>query len=158
MWWMDILTFLYNYNQLWQLTVNDFTRLTPFLTGPWASSLPLWRMRNDQSLLTYWTPLWLPHEESLATEISWTKLTSRRNECRSPSQMVRLLLCIISRKENVITEPLLIMNVHSIIYYSGFQVVYTEPLPSNCHIPSQYDPAIASYPEKQASLPYTSLH
>jgi hypothetical protein len=32
--------------------MNDCLRLAPFLTGPQASSLPLWRMTNDESLLT----------------------------------------------------------------------------------------------------------
>jgi hypothetical protein len=34
--------FCYNYNQLWELTINDCLRLAPFLTGLWVSSFPLW--------------------------------------------------------------------------------------------------------------------
>jgi hypothetical protein len=45
--WLDLLALLYNYNQLWQLAINDCLRLAPFLTGLRASSLPLWRMTNE---------------------------------------------------------------------------------------------------------------
>jgi hypothetical protein len=31
--WLDLLALLYNYNQLWQLTINNCPRLAPFLTG-----------------------------------------------------------------------------------------------------------------------------
>jgi hypothetical protein len=50
------------------------------------------------------------------------------------------------------------MNVFFVSCYSGFQDVFTEPLPSNGHIPTQYDPTIASYSEIQASHPYTTLY
>jgi hypothetical protein len=43
-------SFLTAYNQ-------DCLRFAPFLTGPRASSLPLWRMTDDASLLTRRTPL-----------------------------------------------------------------------------------------------------
>jgi hypothetical protein len=33
-WWLGLLALLYNYNQLWQLTISDCLRLAPFLTGP----------------------------------------------------------------------------------------------------------------------------
>jgi hypothetical protein len=44
---------LNNYNQLRQLAINDSLRLAPFLAGQRASSLPLWRMTNDESLFTH---------------------------------------------------------------------------------------------------------
>jgi hypothetical protein len=55
--WFDLLALLYYYNQLWHLIINDCLRLAPFLAGPRASSLPLWRITNDESLLTHWTAL-----------------------------------------------------------------------------------------------------
>jgi hypothetical protein len=56
-WWSGLLALLYNYNQLWQLTINDCLWLAPALSGPRASSLPLWRMTNEQFLLTLWAGL-----------------------------------------------------------------------------------------------------
>jgi hypothetical protein len=44
--------FYYNYNQLWQLTVNGCLRLAPFLTGLRVSSLPLWRMNWTNTFIT----------------------------------------------------------------------------------------------------------
>jgi hypothetical protein len=44
--WMDLLTLLYNYNQLWQLTIHECLRLAPFLTGLRASSLLLRRITD----------------------------------------------------------------------------------------------------------------
>jgi hypothetical protein len=38
--WLDLLALLYNYNQSWQLTINDCLRLAPFLAGLRVSSLP----------------------------------------------------------------------------------------------------------------------
>jgi hypothetical protein len=37
--WLNLLKFLYNCNQLWQLTINDCLRLAPFLAGLHVSSL-----------------------------------------------------------------------------------------------------------------------
>jgi hypothetical protein len=54
---LDLFTLLYNYNKLWRLTINDCLRLAPFVTGPRASSLALWRMPKDESLLTHWTAM-----------------------------------------------------------------------------------------------------
>jgi hypothetical protein len=65
--WLDLLALLYNYNQLWQLTINDSLRLAPFLTGLRMSSLPLGRMPNEESLLTYWT-LFCHSQSHIATD------------------------------------------------------------------------------------------
>jgi hypothetical protein len=40
-------------------------------------------------------------EESLAIELSWTELTSRRTEYKSTSPTIRVLLCFIRCHENV---------------------------------------------------------
>jgi hypothetical protein len=42
----------------------------------------------DESALTHWTPIRMPYEESLATEISRAEPTFRRTEYRSPPQTV----------------------------------------------------------------------
>jgi hypothetical protein len=42
--WLNLLVFLYNYNHLWQLTINGCLQLVPFVTGPRVSSLPLRRI------------------------------------------------------------------------------------------------------------------
>jgi hypothetical protein len=42
--------FCYNYNQLQQPTISGCPRLAPFLTGLRVSSLPLWRMPNEEPL------------------------------------------------------------------------------------------------------------
>jgi hypothetical protein len=69
--WLDLLALLYNYSQLWQLTINDCLRLAPFLTGPRASLL-LWRMENDESLPTHWTPLRMTSESELLYDWRFT--------------------------------------------------------------------------------------
>jgi hypothetical protein len=91
--WLGLLALLYNYSQFWQPTITDCPRLAPFLTGPRASSLLLSRMPNEAFQLTHWTALndtCLTNfcEESLATEIFWTKLTSMQTEYRSPLRTV----------------------------------------------------------------------
>jgi hypothetical protein len=48
--------FYYNYTQFWQLTINDCLRLAPFLAGLRVSSLPLWRMPNEESLQKEFCP------------------------------------------------------------------------------------------------------
>jgi hypothetical protein len=73
--------------------------------------------RMTKSLLTQW----MPYEESLATEISWTELTSRWTKYRSPSQTVRVLLCVIRCSGSVITEPLLSSGRPVWFHYFGFQ-------------------------------------
>jgi hypothetical protein len=65
--WLDLLALLYHYKQVWQLRTNDCLRLAPFLAGPRASALPLWRMTNDESVLTHWTPFWLLNYDSCLT-------------------------------------------------------------------------------------------
>jgi hypothetical protein len=70
-------TITLDYSQLQQLSLNDCLTLAPFLAGLRVSSLLLWRVTN---------------EESPATQLSWTELTSRRTEYRSLSRTVRLLL------------------------------------------------------------------
>jgi hypothetical protein len=55
--WLDLLALLYNFNQLRQLTINGCLRLAPFLTRLRVPSLPLWRMPNEEFLLTHWTAL-----------------------------------------------------------------------------------------------------
>jgi hypothetical protein len=118
-----------NYNQLQQLTIRDCVRLAPFLTGLRASSLPLWLTWfwfTHRSLLQLplslvltlhsWTLNSLTNAEwlnSLTNELSWTELISTRNEYRSPSPTVRVLLCSIRCHRNVFGEPLLI-NGHVI--------------------------------------------
>jgi hypothetical protein len=96
--------FYYNYKQLRQLTINDCLRLAPFLIGPQASSLPLWRMMNDKSLLTHWT-----------NEL-WPFITSRQPEYRSPSPTVPVILCYPLPWESVLNWCL--ANGHNIILYS----------------------------------------
>jgi hypothetical protein len=54
-WWLGLLKLLYNYNQLWPLTISDCLRLAPFLIWPRTSSLPLWRMTNYSNTELPWT-------------------------------------------------------------------------------------------------------
>jgi hypothetical protein len=44
--------FYYNYDRFCRLTISGCLRLAPFLTGLHVSCLLLWRMTNEQSLLT----------------------------------------------------------------------------------------------------------
>jgi hypothetical protein len=81
-WWLDLLALLYIYNQSWQDTISGCLRLAPVFTGLRASSLPLWRMTNDGSLLTHWTPLRQSQSQSHITtdgqsvSKSWRRTTS----------------------------------------------------------------------------------
>jgi hypothetical protein len=76
--WLDWLAVLLQLQQI--ITVHNpwLPMICSILTGLRGSSLLLWRMTN---------------EESLATELSWTELTFRRTEYRSPSRTVRVFIC-----------------------------------------------------------------
>jgi hypothetical protein len=52
--WLDPLALLCSNNQWWQLTVNGFLRLAPFLAGPRVRTLLLWRKKNGESLDSFW--------------------------------------------------------------------------------------------------------
>jgi hypothetical protein len=95
--WLDLFTLLYNYNQLWQLTLNDCRRLAPFLIGPWASSLPLWRMANHCSRieLPRTTSVWrnslkniglISHCPECMNQLTF--ITATRTEYKSPCRTV----------------------------------------------------------------------
>jgi hypothetical protein len=84
--WLYLLALLYNYNQLWQLTISDCLSLAPLLTGLRVSSLPLWRMTNNESLLTCWTEivknlLFKSKSKSIATDGQ----SVSKSWCRAPS-------------------------------------------------------------------------
>jgi hypothetical protein len=93
---IDLLALLHNYNQLWQLTINDSLRFAPFLPGLRVSSLLLRRMTNDKSLLTHWTPIWTTSvwRITLTNDLRlFYNFQAARN--RSPSPAVPLLFCVI---------------------------------------------------------------
>jgi hypothetical protein len=74
----------------------------------------------------------MTNEESLPTEISWTELTSRRTEYRSPSQTVPLLFFVSSvATKRVFGKPL---NSNGLFRLFVAAERVTEPLPSNGHI------------------------
>jgi hypothetical protein len=56
--WLDLLSLLYNYNKLWQLTVNDCLRLAPFLTGLRVSST----VTNEERRISAHRIIELPYE------------------------------------------------------------------------------------------------
>jgi hypothetical protein len=131
---------------------SQWLRLAPFLTGPRASSLlrdwlgsdlrighffsfrcPLVSTPQLNTRLPYdWTTtlLRIPNEESFATELSWTELTSRRSEYRSPSPTVRVTLCFIRCHGNVCLARRWI----AVGFFVAAWTFVTEPLPSNGHI------------------------
>jgi hypothetical protein len=70
--WLDLLALLYSYNQLWQLTVSDCLPLAPHLAVPRATSSPVWRMTNEEFLLT----LWIALIDVCLTKESWSRVES----------------------------------------------------------------------------------
>jgi hypothetical protein len=122
--------FDYNYNHLQQLPINGCLRLAPFLTGR-VPSLPLWRMTNEESLATEISyECQITTHDSFTNELSWTWLTFRRTEYRSPSPTVHVLLCFIRCHGNVcLASRWLAMDM-----FIAAGTCVTEPLPSNGHI------------------------
>jgi hypothetical protein len=136
--------------------IGTSLQLLPIITAhsqwfPKTCSVPCWTtwvfstVTNAESLLTPWTAFWL-----LLRMNHDSFITSRGPEYKSPCRPVPLLFCSFSRESvfsdlpptndsfvaircsgNVITEPLL-SNGHPLwLHYSGFQAVFTEPLPNN---------------------------
>jgi hypothetical protein len=154
--WLDLLELLYNYNQFYQLTISDWLRLAPFLAVLWVSSLPLWRMTNNTRISSWfylllrlpWTVtvwrihFWFRNHLILVWTVShieyphpWKRLViySLWNPIcwllvSTETSAESLLTC-----ERVLTSRWLAMDSHY-LRYSGFQAVFTEPIPSNCHI------------------------
>jgi hypothetical protein len=83
--------FFYNYNQLWQLTIDDCLRLVPFYTGARASSLPLRRITAH----TLNCPERRLSDEPLVRMNYDSFITSGRPKYRPPSQTAPLLFCVI---------------------------------------------------------------
>jgi hypothetical protein len=72
--WLHLLALLYNYNQLWQLTINDCVRLSPFLTGLRVSSLLpwlTWFWFTNRSLLQHPLSAGLHSTTELPSEFSY---------------------------------------------------------------------------------------
>jgi hypothetical protein len=75
----------------------------------------------------------MTNEESLPNELSWTELTSRRTEYRSPSQTVPLLLSVSSfATKRVFSYPLTSNGLFRI--FIAARTCVTERLPSSGHI------------------------
>jgi hypothetical protein len=112
--------------------------------------LPLERMTNEESLSLLLQRL---SYEWLRTELSWMELTSRWPEHRSRPRTVLVILCFLCHEKclpnrypatdysvsiryskNVFGEPLASNGLPVWLHNSGFQTVFTEPLPNNGHI------------------------
>jgi hypothetical protein len=79
--------------------------------------LPLWRMTN---------------EEFLAIELTWTEVTSRRTEYRSPCLTVPLLFCLFLATGTCLPNCFPAMDYSAAICCS--RDMLSEPFPSNGHI------------------------
>jgi hypothetical protein len=123
--WLDLLTFLYNYNKLWQLTIYYCLQLALFLTGPEVSTA-----RNEKWWISPHTcdSCWMPYEESVMAEICWTELTSRWTEYRSLSQTVNCPPIITGMSVNICCLAnelplLLLFHLSSSVYRMLSQIV-----------------------------------
>jgi hypothetical protein len=100
------------YCHFFTITINyNCLRLALFLTGLRVSSLLLWRMKNEESMLT---------------RMNWTHafITSGRTEYKSLCLTVPLLFCssvFILCHGNVLTKPLPSNWLPLWFHYSGFQ-------------------------------------
>jgi hypothetical protein len=151
-----------NYNQLWQLTNNDFLWLAPFLAGLRVSSLPLWRTANEQFLPTELNDDDSPGNEFWASSrvvpfITW----GEPNRGHHLEHLVIILplsrQCVfckyslpqkrVSIRGNALTFTRVSVADGICVYrtvaqhwtsvlapHSGFRAVLTEPLPSAGHI------------------------
>jgi hypothetical protein len=121
--WLDLLALLYNYSQLWQLTISVCLRLAPFLTGPRVSSLPLWRMTNKNSFpnefLVFLSTAPALNNDSLTNApliYEWNHFYNLgRTDERVLPPTVRVLNCIIHCYGNVLTEPFLSSGLFQLV-------------------------------------------
>jgi hypothetical protein len=110
--------FYYNYNQLWQLTINNCLRLTPFLTGLRVSSHPLrltwfWFTKHLLLLLrlpwtmtvlwmTPWTLWWMQNDWPF---LDWTNFQANQIQITTSKSSCSTLFCPLPW-ECVFCEPL----------------------------------------------------
>jgi hypothetical protein len=135
--WLNLLALLYNYNQLWQLTINECLRLAPFLSGlrvsfllPWLTwfSFTNWSLLQLSQMNTELFYDWLvllctaPYTYSLPVtmeNVCCLYVVAEKflpNRCLSMDFGVCSLL-----RERVFGEPLASNGLPLWLHYSGFQ-------------------------------------
>jgi hypothetical protein len=135
-WLFKTRSILYWTTSVYSSTVTDLVLIYESVTSSafvvcWLT-LHRWTLNFSRILLwlNHWTPLRMPNDW-----ISWTELTSKRTEYKSPCLTVPLLFSLsmfIHFRGNVLTEPLLSNALFRDIHCSGKML--TEQFPSNGHI------------------------
>jgi hypothetical protein len=140
--------FDYNYNQLYQIKINDCLTLAPFLTRLRVPSHLLDWLGSDLRIGHFFgficplantpqliTELFYECQiiDSFTNEFSWTELTSRRTVYRPPSPTVRVFILFYPLpRECVFGEPLASNRLPRLFVAAG--TCFTKPLSSNVHI------------------------
>jgi hypothetical protein len=106
--WLNLLILLYNYNQLWQLTINGCLRLTLFLTGLLVSSLSTMSNHERRIIGLYCEWINWIHQ--------WTLFYSLwRTDERALTPTGCVLHCNIHCHRNMLIEPLLIDGLFQLV-------------------------------------------